>query len=164
MLPATLSNPDSPESVIAYLTALATWRSSRRAHARPGSSATVHAWRAKRHRRGWVVQVVTWLEGATPVFRYFNVAIADSDQALAAVQSKAGVTRNARLEVVRGVVSSRGRRASPQDRNSRHENPRDPGSLRGPVAIGERYQRLRFTRLRGTGRSDQDMASMVTNL
>ena len=42
-------------------------------------------------------------EGAAPVFRYFNVAIADADKAVAATREKVGVTTTTRIEAVRAL-------------------------------------------------------------
>jgi len=45
-------------------------------------------------------------EGAAPVFRYFNVAIADADKAVAATREKAGVTTETRIEAVRALSAA----------------------------------------------------------
>jgi hypothetical protein len=56
---------------------------------------------------GWVVQVATLgPEEAAPLFRYFNVAMADADQAVAATRQKAGVTSATRVEAVRALSAA----------------------------------------------------------
>ena len=56
---------------------------------------------------GWVVQVATLgPEDAAPLFRYFNVAIADTDKAVAATREKVGFTTKTRIEAVRALSAA----------------------------------------------------------
>ena len=56
---------------------------------------------------GWVVQVATLgPEDAAPLFRYFNVAIADAEKAVVATREKVGVTTATRIEAVRALSAA----------------------------------------------------------